>query len=348
VTATLHHRRPRFAVLVAAIALVLAATPAALAQEEDGPASGVACDADGIEVELDDETGDEFYVVPAGAEVECDVWGLTDELAIDWEVAIYGITADDLEDIDDLDDLDVDEDLEPIVVHPGEDADAITSSDGEATLTFRVPEDLVFGWFEGEVLQFGEAEEPVFEEYFEGLIFGDLELPEGDLVCEPDPAPQGAEVECVAEEMTPGAFEWEVYFLTVDELLEGLFGDGDLTAASDGGEGEADAEGTGDFTFEVPVGDAEVYLAIAEQDDYLAFYVGEVGPPATGEEPVEEDDGGEPEEEDGATVTVPRPTRVDAGAGGTAPSYPSPLAATTLGVALSAAVLASRAVSRGR
>jgi hypothetical protein len=353
VTATVRARRPRIAILATAIALALAATPAAFAQEEgDEPDTGVECDADGLVVELDEDgSGEEYYLVPPGAAVDCVAWGLDDELAIDWQVAIYGLTTADFDDLDGLDDLgDFDEEMDPIVVFPDEGAEAVTSTGGEATVSFTIPSDIVFGWFEGEILQFGEAEEPVYEEYFDGMIAGDLDFFEGEMVCEPDPAPQGAEVGCVAEEMTAGAFEWEVYFLSVDELLDAIFGEGDL-AAGDGGSGEADADGTGAFTFEVPVGDHEVYLAVAEQDDYLAIFAGEIGPAA----PVTPERPSEPVVDDGAgsgtakpPVAVARPTRVDAGAGGTAPDGSSPLLALTLGLALTAAFSVRQLARRDR
>jgi hypothetical protein len=350
--ATVRARRPRIGILATAVALVLAATPAAFAQEEDETPTepAVVCDA-----ELVEEDGDEFYVVEPGETVDCTAVGLDDELDVDWEVAVYGITADDLLDLDlDLDlDIDLDEDAEPIVVFPGPDDAPIVSVDGEASFSFTIPADLVFGWFEGAVLQFGEAEAPVYEQYFEGLIFGDFPFFDGDMDCAPDPASKGGEVECIAQEMTPGGFEWAVFYIAAEDLFDLFFGDGELGEPDDGGEGDADAAGDGTFSFSVPAtGDFDLYLAIAEQDEYLALYAGEVGPAVpTPEEPVdEEDDAGEPkpEVEQKPAVTVPRPTRVDAGAGGTAPSGSAPLAAITLGLALTAALTVRRFASRDR
>jgi hypothetical protein len=349
VTATLRARRPRIGILATAFALILAATPVAYAQEGgDEPETGVDCAADGLFVDVDDE-GEEYYVVEPGMPVDCTATGL-DDLPVEWEVAIYGLTEEDFDGFDGFDDIDA----EPLVVFPEEGAEPVAvTEDGEATFSFTVPDDILFGWFEGEVLQFeddaADGDEPVYEEYFDGIIFGDLDFLEGDMECAPDPAPQGGEVECIAEEMTEGDFDWEVYFfsdfLSDDELLDALFGDGDLAPGAEGS-GDADANGTGSFSFEVPVGsDLEIYLAVAEQDDYIAFYAGEVGP----SEPVDDDEDDAPEEEDAdPVVTVPRPTRVDAGAGGAAPAGTAPVAALATGLIALAAVGARRLIVQGR
>jgi hypothetical protein len=345
VTATLRARRPRIGILATAFALILATTPVAFAQEGgDEPDTGVDCDADGLVVEVED--GEEYYLVAPGTTVTCTASGLDDALPVEWAVAIYGLTEEDFDDFGDFDDVGDDE--EPLAVFP-EDGAPAEATGGKVSFSFTVPADIVFGWFEGEVLQFeddaAEGDEPVYEEYFDGIIFGDLDFLEGDMECAPDPAPQGGEVECIAEEMTEGDFDWEVYFLSVDELLDAIFGDGDLAPGADGS-GEADADGTGSFSFEVPVGsDLEIFLAVAEQDDYLAFYAGEVGPAA----PVVDDEDGGPEEEDAdPVVTVPRPTRVDAGAGGAAPAGTVPVAALATGLVALAAVGARRLIVQGR
>jgi hypothetical protein len=181
--------------------------------------------------------------------------------------------------------------------------------------------------------------------------------------CEPDPAVRGEQTECVAE-LNPGEFEWEVYELTVRDLLDEFFGDpfGDEDFDEEDGEydeiepsasgtGLADGEGFAPFAFTLAVdGDAEVFIAVASQDDAVAFYAGEIEPaddttPAPPREPVDTD-----EEDAAAPVAVRRPNRVEAGGGGAAPDsgVPAGGAAIVLGLALTAAVAVRRSVTQGR
>jgi hypothetical protein len=354
---SIQRRRPRVGVLAAAVALVLATTPAALAsehEEEDGEytttaEAGISCDAE-HEEEVD---GVHYYSVAAGETVECTATGLDPELEAEWYVDVWGVTADDLDEDFDEEDL---EDAPPTqefgeVVTPAE--------DGTLTLSFTPDAEIVFGFFEGAVLQFeaeaGEEDEPVYEQYFAGDIYGDFEFVEGDLTCEPDPAEHGGEVTCTAEGMTPGEFDWEVHFLTVRELLDSFTGDGedfddfdDFDEFDDeefepdvSGTAEADDEGVGTFSFRVPEDeDIEVYFAIAEQEDYLAFYAGEVGSTEYDDDGYQDDD---PQVEEKGSVVVPRPTRVDAGAGGSAPERTTPVTALALVLALTAAYTVRRA-----
>jgi hypothetical protein len=352
---SIQRRCPRVGVLAAAVALVLATSPAALAseheEEEEGEytttaEAGISCDAE-HEEEID---GAHYYSVASGETVECTATGLDPELEAEWYVDVWGVTADDLDLDEDFDEQDLED--EPPTQEFGE--VVVPAEDGTLTLSFTPDAEIVFGWFEGGVLQFeveaGEEDEPVYEQYFAGDIYGDLEFLEGDLTCAPDPAQHGGEVTCTAEGMTPGAFDWEVYFLTDRELLDGFTGDGeefeeeldDEEFEPDvSGTGEADDEGVGTFSFRVPEDeDIEGYFAIAEQEDYLAFYAGEVGEREYDDDGYQDDD---PQAEEKAAVVVPRPTRVDAGAGGSAPERTTPVTALALVLVLTAAHTVRRA-----
>jgi hypothetical protein len=313
-----HTRRARAGALAATAALLLGTSTTALAQESgEGPAAEevtteeeqddaaleptlgeVDCDAE----LLDDEDGFRFYFLEPGQEVTCVASGL-DDAETQYRLEFYGLTADDDWDLDDPVD-------EPYASEDGEGA----AVDGAFTFTFTVPDDLVLGELYGYVWQ-GTEEEPTYEAEFGGIVFGDL--PVGEVVCEPDPAVQGGEVTCTAEDMDEGEFDWEVHYLSVDELLELLLGD-DEPAPSDDGAGTT-TDGVGTYTFTIPAeGDIDLYLTFVEQDEYVGFAFGEVEPAAAQPEPVDEDDDTDEPAEEQAPVTVKQPTRVDAGAGGAA------------------------------
>lgn len=335
-TATVRSRRPRALVLASAVTLALASTPAALAQEGEEPVeTGVTCDAE----LLDEEEGVPVYLLEPGTTVTCTAVGLDPELGPDsagWNADIFGVTVDDFEEDFDEDfgtDL---EDEEPLY----ELGDTLEiGEDGTATFSIDIPEDILVGYLEGVVWQEDAEGALVYEELFDGFIAFDLV--EGDMTCSPEPAQVGGDVTCTAAGMTPGPFDHEVHLLTTAELVDSFFGEGDAELEPDAaGTSEADEDGTGAFTFAIPAGsDAELFFAVATQENTVAFYAGEVVPAAA---PVDEDD----DEDDTPAVAVPRPNRVDAGAGGTAPGgAPSVLLLVFLLVAAAAGgtVLRSRA-----
>jgi hypothetical protein len=332
-----HRRRARAGALAIAATLVLGSGTAALAddhegdEEDGGPEpteASIECDAE----LLDEEEGFPYYLVAAGDLVTCVAEGLDPELPASWAVEVFGITAEDDFDLDDPegDYLDTffgdDETVDP---------------DGTLTFDFQLPDDILLGDFEGAVWQ-GEEGDPSYLVEFAGAIFGDFtsEL----MTCEPEPAVQGGEVECSAEEMSEGEFAWEVYYLSLSDFLDMWMSDDDLDLSpDDAGSGEAGDDGVGSYAFTVPAeGDLDVYLTLVEQDDYVGFYLGEIVPGEA--EPVDE----EPEQEDEgggagpAPVTVRQPTRVDAGAGGAATGGSTPLAlvglVSVLGLALTSGV----------
>jgi hypothetical protein len=349
VTATTRTRRSRALVLASAAALALSAVPAA-AQEEDpaAPETGVACDAEVFE---DEDEGEDFpfYFVEPGETVSCTAFGLDPETDAEWLVEVYGLTEDEFG--GDEEDLDLEE---PYVTY-GSEGPVTPTEDGELTFEFTIPEELIVGGFDGTVWQ-GDAEDPTYEEFFGGVIFGFFL---GGMECDPDPAVRGEPVDCVAE-LNPGEFEWEVYELSVRDLIDSIFGededaDGDLEdfdiEPTASGTDLADGEGFAPFTFTLPVeGDAQIFFAVASQEDAFAFYAGEIVPAEDTEEPISppvdtEDDG----EDTGGPVAVRRPNRVEAGAGGAATEGGTPAggAALVLGLALTAAVAIRRTVTQG-
>jgi hypothetical protein len=354
VTATTRSRprRSRGLVLVAATALALSAVPAS-AQEGEPVDTGVACDA-----ALLDEEDDEFpfYFVEPGETVTCTAFGLDPETDAEWVVDVYGSTEDEFEFGGD-EEFDDEEPYESF----GSDGPVTPTDDGELTFEFTLPEELIVGGFDGLVRQ-GDPEEPTYEEFFGGLIFGFFL---GDMACDPDPAVRGEQVDCVAE-LNPGEFDWEVYELSAGDLIDLFFGDvGDEEdleefdlEPSASGTGDADGDGAAPFSFTLGVdGDADIFVAVASQDDAVAFYAGEIVP---ADDPVEEEpttpttpapvDTGSGDEDPAAPVAVPRPNRVDAGAGGAAPDggLPAGAAALALGLALTAAAAVRRSVTQGR
>jgi hypothetical protein len=318
---TVHTRRARAGALAATAALLLGTSTTALAQESgEEPVEEVAPEEEQDDVTseptrgevecdaelLDDEDGVLFYFMEPGEEVTCVASGLDDAELAQYRLEFYGLTADDDWDLDDPAD-------EPHASEDGQ-GDAV---EGDFEFTFTVPDDLVIGELYGYVWQ-GTEDEPTYEAEFGGIVFGELF---GELTCEPDPAEQGSEVECWAEDLTEGEFDWEVHYLSVTELLDLFLGDGEVDVTpDDGGTGEADADGFGSYAFTIPTtGAPEVYFTILEQDEYLAFAFGEIVP-ATGASPEPGPDLGQPAAPatPKAPVTVKQPTRVDAGAGGAA------------------------------
>jgi hypothetical protein len=319
--------------------------------------TGVTCDAELLDDEFEDEELP-FYFLEPGATLTCTAVGLDAETDAEWNVDVYGATEDEFEfGIGDGEEFD---DEEPYVSF-GSDGPVTPTEDGELTFEFTLPEELVVGGFDGVVRQ-GDADEPTYEELFGGLIFGFFL---GDMTCDPDPAVRGEPTDCVAD-LNPGAFDWEVYELSTADLIDLFFGDvedeEDLeefdVEPSASGTGDADAEGTAPFSFTLATdGDAEVFVAVAIQDDAVAFYAGEVAPagdpvdeePTTPAPPAPVDTDGE-QDDPAAPVAVPRPTRVEAGAGGAARDSGTPAggAAILLGLALTAAVVVRRSVTQGR
>lgn len=306
------------------VALAFSAAPAAFAQEGEPPVeTGVTCDAE----ILDEEDGFPYYIVEPGQTLECTAVGLAPETDTEWIVDVYGDTdlAEDGEDLPPVETLD-------------SGGPVASSAEGELTFTFTLPADVTIGDFDGVVWQ-GDPEAPDYEEFLGGLIMGDLV--EGDMECDPDPAPRGDDVVCVAS-VLPGAFDYEVYEVSIRDLLAFLTGDEDM-APTHSGSGETDEEGTAEFTFTVSTtGGAEAYLAIVDQGDSFALFVGEIVAAETTEpqQPVDVDD-----EDDTPVVAVPRPNRVDAGAGGTAPADGPPVG-VVLALALALAVAGFAAVRR--
>jgi hypothetical protein len=329
VSATVRSRRPKTVVLASVVALALSAAPAAFAQEGDSPIEpGVTCDAE----ILDEEDGFPYYLVEPGQTLECIAVGLAPESDTEWVVDVYG-------------DIDLGEEgelLEPVATFDSG-GPVASSADGELSFSFTLPAEVTIGDFDGVVWQ-GDAEAPDYEEFLGGLIMGDVV--EGEMTCDPDTAPRGSEVDCVAA-VLPGAFDYEVYELAERDLVEFLTGDVELAPAHSGS-GETDDDGTAAFTFTLSsTGEAEAYLAVVDQGDAFALFVGDIvaaetSPPT----PVDVD---EEEEDDTPVVAVPRPNRVDAGAGGTAPVDGTPLAvvlASVLALAGFGAVRRSAAVER--
>jgi hypothetical protein len=198
---------------------------------------------------------------------------------------------------------------------------------------FTVPADITsFAFYEVLVTQ-----DPDYEEFFAGFVIVLL-----DVVCAPDPVVAGNEVACEVHGLEPGEpFFWavelsdgfefddldefdldvDIEFEDLEELsaedLEELFGvtEEDLEDPHAEGEGEAGDDGVGHFSFEVPEDtDATEYLAVTFADSGFGFYLGVIEPiDVEDEAPVDDAD-----EEDDEPVVVPRPSRVDTGAGGTA------------------------------
>jgi hypothetical protein len=237
-----------------------------------------------------DHDGDLVYFLTAGEALECTVTGLgtdTDEDAT-WGADFYDMEADDDAPVAEYVD-------EPLTV----------DDEGSATFAIPVPAEPPALWMVALVEQ-GDLE----------VVFYGSTVWEGVLDCEPQPVTEGEAVTCTAEELLEEeAFWWWVvlYDAESEEVRE-------LT-----GEGTADADGIGVFTFEVPAGEGIAsYEASAEQDLYAAWFDGDVE--------AAEDPAPKPSPSPTATPApsptpspVPQPTRVDTGMGGTASTDGLPL-----------------------
>jgi hypothetical protein len=177
----------------------------------------------------------------------------------------------------------------------------LVAVDGTASFSIDVPEEPPFIWMNAWVEQGDDAVD----------FFGETDWYwEREMTCTPDPVTEGGTVECVAEDMEPGEefFWWVIFF---DEEDDGT----DLE-----GEGVADAEGVVRFSFEVPAGEGYVgYEAEVDQEVHFAWFEGTIEAATTSPPP--------PPKPQPPTqpVTVQQPTRVDTGAGGTAPAGIPPL-----------------------
>jgi hypothetical protein len=345
-------------VLLAMIALTVGPTPLAGAQEEPDGEDGVFCDADSFVEEWEEEDGEleefTFYVTSPGQAVTCEATGLDPDQDVSWNVDFYDLmdgeefAFGERDEGDEADEGDEGDEELPLHSSQGE-TRAADEHDGQIEFTFTVPDDIVvFGLFNGHVAQ-GPEDDPTYHEEFFGLI--EMEWHEGDMTCEPEPAPRGGDVDCLVEEMAPDEdFEWGVYFFSLREFLD-LIADGDEPdeefpgeeeelaeddAEDDGaeddeffqpdvsGDGVTDEDGEGSFRFGIPSDrEIDVYLAHAGQPDRDAVYVGQV----VDEEEPPGGNGGNGSTEgaaggSGAPTTgaqpVERPARIDAGGGGTA------------------------------
>jgi hypothetical protein len=344
--------RWRAALTTATTTLLLLGTATAGTAQDATPdtTSAIACDGE----TLDDTDGFLLLAVEPGQTVTCEATGLDPELESQLTIDFFGWTDDD--DLELGGDVEFDEPVEVVEE---------TLAPGETTFTFGVPEDLFVGDFQGVLLQ-GDPADPSYEEFFDGIIFGDFV---GGMDCAPDPVEVGAEVGCEVEEFEPGDFDWEVYTLDIQGLLEfflgaeGLddeeFDDVELAEPDASGTAAADEDGVGSFAFEA--GDGQLYFAVAEQQSAFAFYAGEIVPataapaPAPPSAPTGPDPATEPVPEpvapatsaggsadDAPVVVTQQPTRVDAGFGGAASGgFPTGLL-TALSVTGAAAVLSVR------
>jgi hypothetical protein len=324
-------RRRGLSTGIALTALLVGTTSGAFAQDVDDEPF-VACS-------VDDD------VAFLGDTVTCDANGLEPEEEFDWELEYFDLDLD-IGEVDDPDELSEDEFADFLGESLGTDgATGTADGDGIGSFGFVVPEDLPIEFlavFEGLVTQ-GEE----YEEYFGGVILGDFEL--SDLVCSPEPAIPGARVTCEADDQPGAYFDWVVELLDVDDLaafedaladmddadledvdLDGLLAElealgefdleGDLEAPFAEGEGTVGDNGVLSYGFDLPADTtAAAYLTVSVSESGFGVYLGEIG------EPIEDSSGegspvAAPVEKDptSAPVTVPRPTRVDTGAGGTA------------------------------
>jgi hypothetical protein len=320
---------------------------------ESGDGGALVLNADhAVGVDCAAEVIDEFedaavYLVEGGELVDCVAFGLDPEGAARWQVEFFEAGFPD----DDFDDFvgfirDVAASSEP-VASDGE-TDRTPEGDGSMSFAFEAPEvDAELGVFVGSVAQGPVGDETYFEEFL-GFVLSDFEFVEGAMKCAPDPVRQGATVECRAEEMTTGEFDWAVKFFTVRELLLALVNGDVFDGVSDPdirGVGAADEDRVGTFDFAVPTdGTIEVYVAFAEQEDYFALYAGAVDPPAavtpTVARPKPTAQTPTPAAPRPAPVAVRRPQRVETGAGGAAPADGPPVGLLLSGAALAIGALA--------
>lgn len=284
---------------------------------------GVTCDA-----EVDDLDDFPLYIVAPGDTVECLAPALDADQPADWQVEF----------------IDYEQDL-PLEA-AGEDG-VDPDPDGVLAFSFTVPDEIVFGEFDAVVTQ-GQDGAESYREPVSGLIQGEVVDP--DLDCDPDPATPGDTVECIVEQLRPrGEFYWFVEFLDAEQaaevnpllddldeamsdVAEGELQGGDLDdlaaevepLLANGvdvlreGFGEADEDGVGRLRFDVP-DDADIvaYRVVAFSDlGGFAVYEGNVEAAL----PVPETP--EPDDEPPGPTPVPRPARIDTGAGGAVPTDP--------------------------
>jgi hypothetical protein len=284
--------------------------------DEEVAESGVTCDA-----EFDDFEG---YVVERGTRLECEATGLDPDADATWQVDFFEETW-----------MWDEEEDEPIIEHVGKDGATIGADDHEGVIAFGfdTPDDIHFGWFEGEVIQ-GEQPDHTYHEEFFGLVYA--VFVDGPISCGPDPARPGDEVSCLAEEMEPDDdYWWHVHLWSAREIAERLFLDDDEDGWEEfwdpdlEGSGTADEGGTGGFTFDIPTDhEIDFYLVWVWQDEYDAEYRGhviradevEVTPTAqpSGSPPQPAGSASQPSGPAQQPNPVQPPTRIDTGAGGSA------------------------------
>ncbi|MFA9432500.1 hypothetical protein [Egicoccus sp. AB-alg2] len=289
--------------------------------EEDDVAAdpAVVCDA-----ELITDDGDEFYWFEPGQAVSCVAEGLDPAVDAEWGVEIFGVTLGDLEDDAAFE--------EPSEVYG---ATVTPAEDGTIAFDFAIPGEVVYAEVYGVVAQ-GEPGAETYLVEFEGFALGDFEFTIGSMDC-PDPVTAGSVATCTAQEMEPGEFVYGVQFFSVREIVDYIRDLEDLLEDLDGtldedllledlpfgepdvvGAGEAGEDGVGSFAFTVPANRAlDFYVSLAFQDGgYVAVSAGEIVPAAVGGG----NTGGTPSTGSPKPVAVPRPNRVEAGAGGAAPA----------------------------
>jgi hypothetical protein len=305
-----------------AVALALAATGAVSAAEdpapgEDGPpaAGVVTCDAP----QADDGTEDGPYLVDLGAHLTCTASGLDPAAEATWLVEVFGTTRREV----------------GFTLYPGElpseptftlgpDGPVTPEDDGRLTFSFALPEEVVLAEFVGTVRQ-GDPGAPTYTASFRGLLVG---FTVSYLDCVGDglvelQVVRRTELACLIE-FPPGAFTWEVHELSEEQSHEGLSrpgtGGGPLGSSPVvTGTGTVDGGGRAWFAFTPPLeGDVDTLFIIASQEDAIATEGYRVA--LTPERPA---GGTAPQPAAGDPVTVVRPSRVDAGGGGTAPRAPA-------------------------
>jgi hypothetical protein len=266
------------------------------------------------------------HLVSPGDIEPCWVHGLNAELEARWKVVFFSL-----------------ETGEPL----GEPASG-TLAPRTPQFEFRVPDDQV--WFEGIVLQ-GLDDAPSYEARF----FGTTDwVAEGLVVCGPpkeeseisgelrvqlEPVVRGGTLRCVVAGLLKPGYDWRVVFTGegMEDLAEaGGSGDGGFCYSFCGAVGSGQGEYEGSFTITVPRDERIVtFVAVAEQPRFVASYEGTVIAPAP--QPA-------PQPSQSSPVVVVQPTRVDTGAGGSAPTGADPaIMLGLLGVALGLGALRWRA-----
>jgi hypothetical protein len=283
-------RAPRLlAGLSILMGLALVPAPAAADQlQAQGQRMEVNCRAD-YDVELN---GRISYHLPPGGVLECAVTGLMVDVEASWGAELF----------DEMDD-----EMEPFDEQGG----PLVAVDGTASFTIEIP--AVPGIPLG---MSGRVRQGVKWVFFGGSTSWYYER---EMTCTPDPVPEGGTVECVAEDMEPDReFDWEVVFFTSVQPNPREYG-----------AGTADADGVVIFSFVVPAGSQEDgYWAWLEQGWLTAGYRGKVGPASSVTSARPEPPAKNPQptaQVEPQPVTVQQPTRVDTGAGGTAPAGIPPL-----------------------